>query len=200
MLPWLSSLTVESVLVWRLRHRWSPKDYRILPLPLEYPRPLPVPSPTVSLASLIVSYEISLKTFWTGYERFKPNNRGYHSWRGYYRGGWHPSYPPLILGAVYTPQKHPLYKRMHSRSLPHTCVHWESFAPAAPRRVWILVSESISELPLSRLVRIIGLPGRYPNNNLIRCSPILKRKSFRKENIPVLLIYQVLASVSRDYP
>ncbi len=35
-LPWLSSLTVESVLVRRLRHRWSKVDYRILPLPTPY--------------------------------------------------------------------------------------------------------------------------------------------------------------------
>jgi hypothetical protein len=94
----------------------------------------------------------------------------------------------------------PLEKGMHSESLPHTFVHWESFAPAAPRRAWILVSESISELPLSRLVRIIGLSGRYPSNNLIRRSPILKRRSFGQGDIPVLLVYLVSASVSRDSP
>ena len=66
-------------------------------------------------------------------------------------------------------------KGRHSESLPHTCVHWEIFAPAAPRGAWILVSESISELPLSRLVRIIGSPGYYPSNNLIRRSLILMR-------------------------
>ncbi len=61
----------------------------------------------------------------------------------------------------------------HSESLYHTCVHCRIFAPAAPRRTWILVSESISGLPLSRPVQIIALPGRYPNNKLICRSPIL---------------------------
>ena len=68
-----------------------------------------------------------------------------------------------------------LKKRKHSEFLRHTCVHCEISAPAASRRTWILVSESISELPLSRLVQIIGLSGRYPGNNLIRRSPILER-------------------------
>ena len=106
------------------RHRWSSRDYKIvipspfernlpllgkgfLPLPLEYPRPLPVPSPAVSPTSPAVICGISLGTCWTGYERFKPNNRGHHSGRGYYRGGWHPSCPPLIRQAVYTWQKPP---------------------------------------------------------------------------------------------
>ena len=84
---------------------------RVLPLPLEYPRPLPVPRPAVSPASRSVYRSISPRTCKPGYERFKPNNRGHHLGRGYYRGGWHPfgsqtalsnkakpsnSYPPLI--------------------------------------------------------------------------------------------------------
>jgi hypothetical protein len=48
LLPQLSSLTVGAVLVRRLRHRWSPKDYRISLLPLEYLSPLPVPRLPVS--------------------------------------------------------------------------------------------------------------------------------------------------------
>ena len=51
---------------------------------------------------------------------------------------------------------------------------WEVFAPAASRRTCLHVSEGISGLPLSRPVRIIGLSGRYPDNNLIRRSPILE--------------------------
>jgi hypothetical protein len=38
----------------RLRHRWSPKDYRISLLPLEYLSPLPVPRLPVSLERLSV--------------------------------------------------------------------------------------------------------------------------------------------------
>jgi hypothetical protein len=70
-------------------------------------------------------------------------------------------------------EKSPLHNRKHSESLRHTFVHCGIFAPAAPRRTWILVSESISGLPLSRPVQIIALPGRYPNNKLICRSPIL---------------------------
>ncbi len=91
-------------------------------------------------------------------------------------------------------------KGKHFESLPHTCVHWEIFAPAAPRRAWIIVSESISGLSLSRPVQIIALLGHYSSNKLIRCSPILRRRSFGQGNIPVSLAYTVLASVSRDFP
>ena len=62
----------------------------------------------------------------------------------------------------------------HSESLRHACAHCGSFAPAAPRRTRILVSESVSGLPLSRPVQIIALPGLYPNNKLICRSPILR--------------------------
>ena len=150
-----------------------PVKQSVLPLPLQYPIPLPVSSLAVSLTSPIVVNGISLGTFQTGYERSKPNNRGHHSWRRYYRGGWHLSYPPLILQAVWTWQKLPDNIRKHSESLHHACAQCESFATAASRRTWILVSESISRLPLSRPIPIIGLSGHYPNNNLIRRSPIL---------------------------
>ena len=51
MLPQLSSLTVGRVQAGRLRHWWSSRDLRILPLPREYPRLLPLPSPAVSAAA-----------------------------------------------------------------------------------------------------------------------------------------------------
>src|SRR5437016_11752027 len=35
----------------------------------------------------------------TGYGRFRLNNNEHHSGRGYYRGGWHPSYPALTSRA-----------------------------------------------------------------------------------------------------
>ena len=68
----------------------------LLPLPQEYPAPLPVSSPIVFPTGPTVNCRISLGTLRTGYECFKPNKRGDHLGRGYYRGGWHPSYPPLI--------------------------------------------------------------------------------------------------------
>ena len=54
---------------------------------------------------VLLSATISLKTDQSGYERFRPNKRECHSWRRCYRGGWHPSYPPLIRQAIYTWQK-----------------------------------------------------------------------------------------------
>ena len=69
--------------------------------------------------------------------------------------------------------KAPSNTRRHSKSLHHPCGHCEIFAAAAPRRAWILVSESISGLPLSRPVSVIGLAGLYPTNNLIDRSLIL---------------------------
>ena len=55
--------------------------------------------------AVLLSATISPKTYWSGYERFRPNKYDCHLWRRYYRGGWHPSYPPLIRQAVYTWQK-----------------------------------------------------------------------------------------------
>lgn len=56
-----------------------------------------------------------------------------------------------------------------------TFVHCGGFAPAAPRRVWNLVSGSISGLLLSQPVPIMGLVGLYPTNYLISRRPILRR-------------------------
>ena len=36
----------------------------------------------------------------TGYGRFRPNKSDYHLGRRYYRGGWHRSFPPLILQPI----------------------------------------------------------------------------------------------------
>src|SRR3989344_2334437 len=54
---------------------------------------------------VLLSATISLRTFLSGYERFRPNKCDPHSWRRCYRGGWHPSYPPLIRQAIYAWQK-----------------------------------------------------------------------------------------------
>ncbi len=55
----------------------------------------------------------------------------------------------------------------------HTFVHCKGFAPAAPRGAGTSISVSLSGLPLSRPVRIEGLVGHYPANNLIRRSLII---------------------------
>ena len=114
-----------------------------------------------------------METFQTGYGRFRPNNSGHHSGCRYYRGGWHRSYPALIRGAFYTPQKL-LQKQEHSESPRRAFAHCGVFAPAAPRRAWTHVSESISGLWLSPPVPITGLLVRYTNNNLIGRGPILR--------------------------
>jgi len=54
------------------------------------------------------SLQISPETHQPGYGRFRPNKRDYHSWRGYYRGGWQPSCPPLIPPPFYSGEKMPL--------------------------------------------------------------------------------------------
>ena len=54
---------------------------------------------------VLLSATISPKTYLSGYGRFRPNKRDCHLWRRCYRGGWHPSYPPLIRQIIYIWQK-----------------------------------------------------------------------------------------------
>ncbi len=65
----------------------------------------------------------------------------------------------------------------HSGSPYRTVVQCKGFAPAAPRRAWNLVSDSISGLWLSPPVPIIGTVGRYPTVYLIGRSHILWRRN-----------------------
>ena len=81
-----------------------------------------------------------------------------------------------------------------------SCLHCRVFAPAAPRRAWIRVSESISGLLLPQPVLITGLTVRYTGNNLISRRPIQTPLKFQPKNIPVLMAYPVLSPVSRGYP
>ncbi len=83
--------------VGRLRHWWSPQDYRISPLPQEYLQPLPVSSLAVYPVFVWLSHTIYPSIYQTGYGRFRPNNNDHYSGCRYYRGGWHPSYPALTL-------------------------------------------------------------------------------------------------------
>ena len=86
-----------------------------------------------------------------------------------------------LFAELFTLSKSSLQSREHSEFPRRAFTHCGGFAPAAPHRAWVHVSEPISGLPLSRPVRIIGLPGRYPSNNLIRRSPILRRRGQRTE-------------------
>lgn len=123
-----------------------------------------------------MSNRISRGTYPAGYGRFRPNNIDHHSDRRCYRGGWHRSCPvlpnPSFLGSG---TAHAV--RGHSGYPYRGSPHCKGFAPAAPRRAWTRVSESISGLLLSEPVPIIGLQGRYPCNYLIGRRPILERLS-----------------------
>jgi hypothetical protein len=92
-----------------------------------------------------------------------------------------------------------LAKTKHLGSPYHTFVHCRGFAPAAPRRARTSVSVSFSGLPLSWPLQILGLVSHYLTNNLIRRHPILRRRSFKRKDIPVQSSYPILASVFRSY-
>jgi hypothetical protein len=147
-----------------------------------------------------LSRPISQGTHRPGYERFRPNNRDHHLGCWCYRGGWHQTYPALIPGAFYTPEKPPIEDQRHLGFPRHAFAHCGVFAPAAPRRAWGLVSVPISGLRLPSPVPVVGLVGRYPTNYLIGRRPILGRFRFQRGGLPAPLAYRVLSSVSRGYP
>ena len=72
--------------------------------------------------AVLLSATISLKTYRSGYERFRPNKSDCHLWRRCYRGGWHPSYPPLIRQAIYTWQKPRLCLSTESPPIALACI------------------------------------------------------------------------------
>jgi len=147
-----------------------------------------------------LSRPISQGTYRPGYERFRPNKRDHHLGCWYYRGGWHQTYPALIPGAPYTPEKPPYKVQRHLGSPRHAFAHCGVFAPAAPRRAWGLVSVPISRLRLPSPVPVVGLVVRHTTNYLIGRRPILERRSFKRESIPASLAHPGLSSVSRGYP
>ena len=121
---------------------------------------------------------ISQGTCKAGYGPFRLNNIGHHSSRRYYRGGWHRSYPALANNRFldgWTGTQ----GGCHSMSPYRSCLHCRVFAPAAPRRAWIRVSESISGLLLPQPVLITGLTVHYTGNNLISRRPIQRPQKFQ---------------------
>ncbi len=121
---------------------------------------------------------ISQKTCKAGYGPFRLNNIGHHSSRRYYRGGWHRSCPALANTRFLDGWTDTHYA-CHSMSPYRSCLHCKVFAPAAPRRAWIRVSESISGLLLPQPVLITGMPVRYTGINLISRRPIQKPRRFK---------------------
>ncbi len=139
---------------------------------------------------------ISQKIYKAGYERFRPNNCGCHSWRWCYRGCWHQSFPPLIRQGIYSWQKaYAIHK--HLGSPYHTFVHCRGFAPAAPRRARVSVSVPFSGLPLSRPLLIFGLVSLYLSNNLISRRLILRPYVSKKKHSSHILLFSFSLSFPR---
>lgn len=101
MLPQLSPITVGRVLVSRLRHRWSTRDYPISPVPRAYRLRLPLPSRAVSLADHWLSQWVLPGTCMAGYECFKLNISLEHLMSWFYRGCWHQPCPHLSRQTLY---------------------------------------------------------------------------------------------------
>ncbi len=160
---WLGAFATGSLL-WIIAFYRSPKNT---------PNPFRSRVMQCLLQSVKLSLTISQRIYITGYERFRPNNSGSHSWRWCYRGCWHQSCPPLIRQDIYSWQKPNIVE--HLESPYRTFVHCKGFAPAAPRRARSSVSVTFSGLPLSRPLLIVGLVGHYPANNLISRRLILRR-------------------------
>ena len=146
----------------RTRSSWTPsppvvpeglQDFTPTP---QVPPASPGPEPwQYLLEARQLSCQISQKTYQAGYGPFRPNNSGHHSNRRCYRGGWHRSCPVLAVRCILRIWTADTRYR-HSRSPYHTFVHCKGFAPAAPRRAWTRVSESISGLLLSQPVPVVG--------------------------------------------
>ena len=78
----------------------------------------------------------------------------------------------------------------------HTFVHCKGFAPAAPRRAGTSISVSLSGLPLSRPVQIIGLVVHYTANNLICRRPTLRHEFQRNHHSRLA----PLLSITHSFP
>ena len=144
----------------------------------------------------MLSTTISQKSCWTSYGCFRPNKYDPHLWRRCYRGGWHRSYPPLILQAVWTWQK-PYPKVKHLESPYHTFVHCKVFATAASLRTRTLFSVSFSGLELSLPLLIFGLVSHYLTNNLISRRLILWHCFSRKVRSSLNPLFGVSLNFSR---
>ena len=89
MLPWLSSLSVSSDPVKRLRDWCSSRSLQISPLHREFPLPLSHSSLKVLNAVPQLSCGISHPTFQAAYGPFTPKKSEQRSPPLYYRGCWH---------------------------------------------------------------------------------------------------------------
>ena len=74
------------------------------------------------LHAVMLSTTISQEIYLAGYERFRPNNSGPHSWLWCYRGGWHQYYPPLIRQSTYLWQKPMRYMSTRNPPVTLSCI------------------------------------------------------------------------------
>ena len=97
-----------------------------------------------------------------------------------------------VLPTTYSPRYLLLAKaheiHEHLGSPYHTCVHCKGSAPAAPRRAGTSFSVSLSGLPLSRPVSIIGLVVHYTTNYLINRQLILWHETFKNNHSRRILL------------
>ncbi len=105
-----------------------------------------------------------------------------------------------VLPTTYSPSYLHLAKahamHEHEGSPYHTCVHCKGYAPAAPRRAGTSISVSLSGLPLSRPVRIVGLVVRYTANYLIRRHPIL----WHEFQSSIVSRFELLSGINHSFP
>ncbi len=77
----------------------------------------------------------------------------------------------FLIKVLYNPQAF----FTHAALLHQACAHCAIFPTAASRRSLGRVSVPVWLIILSDQLRIVGLVGRYPTNNLIRRGPLHRR-------------------------
>ncbi len=177
MLPWLSSLSVSSEPVKRLRDWCSSRSLQISPLHREFPLPLSHSSLKVSNAVPQLSCGISHPTFQAAYRPFTPNKSEQRLPPLYYRGCWHRVSRGFLcwyrqkfwlftktlfsqLTAVYDPKAFIL----HAASLRQGFPHCERFSTAATRRCPGSVSVPVRLAILSDQLPVLALVSHYLTN------------------------------------
>ena len=185
MLPWLSSLSVSSRPVKRLRDWCSSRSLQISPLHREFPSPLLRSSLEVSNAVPRLSRGISHPTFRAAYGPFTPNESEQRSPPLYYRGCWHRVSRGFLcwyrqIPGLFTPELssqptgvyNPKTFILHAASLRQTFVHCGRFSAAASRRSLGRVSVPVWLTILSDRLPVLALVSRYLTNKLIGRGPL----------------------------
>ena len=143
-----------------------------------------------------LSPTISHKIYQTGYERFRPNKNGYHSWRTVL-----PRRLAPVLPTTYSPSSLHLAKALplakHLESPYHAFAHCKGSVTAAPLRARTRISVSFSGPRLSSPLLILGLVSRYLTNSLISRRLILRPYVSRKEHSSTNPLFSISLSFPR---